>query len=87
MTITKLKAKNQLTIPNEIVKRMHLKLNELFAVDVEDNFIKLVPVEVKPRYTAEEISAIDHIAAKEKDKAKAIKPGKEFSGYIKKIAK
>ena len=87
MTITKLKAKNQLTIPNNIVKRLHLKQNELFAIDIEDNFIKLIPVEFKPRYTAEELVGIDNIVAKEKKQAKAVKPGKEFSSYIKKMAK
>ncbi len=87
MTITKLKAKNQITIPSAIVKRLHLKLDELFAVDVEDNFIKLVPVKVEPRYTAEELKAIDNIVGQEKGKAKVIKAGKEFSQYIKKITK
>ena len=87
MTITKLKAKNQITIPSAIVKRLHLKLDELFAVDVEGNFIKLIPVKVEPRYTAEELKAIDHIVENEKGKAKVLKPGKEFSRYIKKITK
>ncbi len=87
MTITKLKAKNQLTIPSTIVKRLHLKMDELFAVDVEDNYIKLIPVKVEPRYTAEELKAIDHIVESEKGRAKVLKPGKEFSRYIKKITK
>jgi len=87
MTITKLKAKNQLTIPSAIVKRLRLRMNELFAVDVVGNYIKLVPVKVEPRYSAEEIKAIDHIVESEKGKAKAVKPGKEFSSYIKKLAK
>lgn len=87
MTITKLKAKNQITIPSAIVKRLHLKLDELFAVDVEGNFIKLVPVKVEPRYTSEELKAIDAIVEGEKGKAKVVKPGKEFSHYIKKITK
>ena len=87
MTITKLKAKNQITIPSAIVKRLHLKLDELFAVDVEGNFIKLIPVKVEPRYTAEELKAIDRIVENEKSKAKVLKPGKEFSRYIKKITK
>ncbi|TRZ47119.1 AbrB/MazE/SpoVT family DNA-binding domain-containing protein [bacterium] len=85
MTITKLKAKNQITIPSAIVKRLHLKLDELFAVDVEGNFIKLIPVKVEPRYTIEELKAIDRIVENEKGKAKVLKPGKEFSRYIKKI--
>ncbi len=87
MTITKLKAKNQITIPSAIVKRLHLKLDELFAVDVEGNFIKLIPVKVEPRYTKEELNAIDRIVENEKGKAKVLKPGKEFSRYIKKITK
>lgn len=85
MTVTTLKAKNQLTIPAEIVKRMHLKPRELFAIDVVGNFIKLTPVEVSPRYTAEELKAINTIVASEKAKGKLFRPGKDFTGYIKKI--
>lgn len=87
MTITKLKAKNQVTIPTEIAKRMHLRPHELFSVEVEDNYIKLVPVEIEPRYTAEELEAIDNIVENEKYRAKAVKPGKEFSEHIKKLTK
>ncbi len=87
MTITKLKTKNQLTIPSEIVRRMHLKTNELFAVDIEDNYIKLTPVEIEPRYTTDELKAVDRVVEAEKAKAKAIRPGKDLSGYIKGITK
>ena len=87
MTITRLKAKNQLTIPNTIVRRLHLKPDELFAVDVEGNYIKLIPVKVEPRYTAEELKAIDLVVNKGKGKAKVVKVGKEFSHYIKKMTK
>ncbi|MEK6563415.1 MAG: AbrB/MazE/SpoVT family DNA-binding domain-containing protein [Candidatus Omnitrophota bacterium] len=86
MTITKLKAKNQLTIPSAIVRRLRLKPQELFAIDIEDNFIKLIPVKMEPRYTAEELRAVDNIVSKEKGRAKVLSPGKDFSGYIKKIA-
>lgn len=87
MTITKLKAKNQITIPSEIVKRLHLRPDELFAVDVQDNFIKLIPVDVEPRYTAEELKAMRHIVEKEKKHAKVFNTEKEFSSYVKKITK
>lgn len=87
MTITKLKAKNQITLPSVIVKRLRLKPEELFAVDVENNYIKLIPVKVEPRYSAEELKAIRRLVEKEKGKAKAFKAGKEFSAYIKKLTK
>jgi len=86
MTITKLKAKNQVTIPSVIMKRLRLKPNELFAVDVEGNYIKLIPVKVEPKYTAEELKVIDKIVAQEKNKGKAVKAGKEFSDYLKKVS-
>jgi len=44
-------------------------------------------VKIEPRYTAEELKAIDHIVENEKGKAKIVKPGKEFSRYIKKVTK
>lgn len=84
MTITRLKAKNQVTIPSSIMKRLRLKPDELFAVDIESNFIKLVPVKVEPKYTAEELKAIDAIVDREKGSGKVLKAGKEFSQYLKK---
>ncbi|MFC1709559.1 hypothetical protein ACFL2J_05865 [Candidatus Omnitrophota bacterium] len=87
MTITRLKAKNQITIPNEIVKRLHLRPDELFAVDIEGNYIRLMPVEVEPKYTIQELKAIDRIVEKEKKSAKKIKPGHGFKKYIKNITK
>jgi AbrB family looped-hinge helix DNA binding protein len=87
MTITKLKAKNQITIPSAIVKRLGLKPEELFAVDIEDNYIKLIPVKVEPKYTAEELKAVRRIVEKEKRHAKVFHTEKEFSNYIKKITK
>ena len=87
MTIAKLKAKNQLTIPGEIIRKLHLKANELFAVDIEENYIKLVPVDIEPKYTSEELQAMDRLVQTQKGKGKTLKAGKEFSEYIQKIAK
>lgn len=86
MVLTKLKAKNQLTIPKEIVNRLSLKPNGFFQVDIEHNYIKLIPVDIEPRYTKEELDAIDRIVQREKGGAKVIRPGKEFSRYIHKIS-
>ena len=82
MTITRLKEKNQITLPKSIVKRLHLKKDELFEVDIEKNYIILIPVEVKPKYSAKEVEKIDKLIKKGKDKAKTIKSGEEFSKYI-----
>ena len=85
MTITRLKTKNQITLPKEIIKRLNLKPNELFEVDIEKNYIKLLPVELKPKYTKKELGKIDKIVKKEKRGAKTLKAGPELSDYIKNI--
>lgn len=87
MTITKLKAKNQLTIPREIVKQMKLRPDELFSIQIEDNYIKLVPVDIEPRYSAEALAGIDKVVEKEKAQGESLKPGEEFSARIQKLTK
>lgn len=87
MTVTQLKTKNQLTIPMEIVRRLRLRPHELFAVDVQDNYIKLTPVDVEPRYTPEELKVMDAMVAAQKSKAAVLKPGVDFAKYAHKIAK
>ncbi len=83
MEIVKLKTKNQVTIPADIVKLMHLRNEELFSVEIEDNYIKLVPVDVQPRYTKKELMKINKLVEKEKSKSKTMKSGAEFREYIK----
>lgn len=82
MTIMRLKEKNQITLPKSIVERLHLKKDELFEVKVKKNYIVLIPVEVKPKYTVKELENIAKIVKRDKKKAKVVKPGKEFSKYI-----
>ncbi len=82
MIMARLKAKNQITLPKNIVERLHLKKDEIFQVDIEKNFIKLIPVELKPKYTEKDLAKIDKIVKKEKRRAKTIKSGTEFSSYI-----
>ena len=71
MTIARLKEKNQITLPKSIVDRLHLKKNELFEVGIKKNYIVLIPVEVKPKYTAKEIENIAKVVKRDKRKAKA----------------
>lgn len=86
MTLAKLKTKNQITIPNEVVKYMKLSKNEIFSVEVEKNYIKLTPVAMAPRYTPKELAAIDKIVDRDKSRGKRFGAGQEFGDYIKKIA-
>ena len=81
MTITKLKTKNQVTLPSHIVKGLRLKTDEVFSVEIEKNYIKLTPVALEPRYTASEIAGIDKIVQKEKKRGKSFSSGAGFGAY------
>jgi len=82
MTIARLKEKNQVTLPKKIVERLHLKKDELFEVKIEKNYIILIPVELKPKYTPQELEKISRLVEKEREKAKKVKAGSEFARYI-----
>ena len=87
MTITKLKAKNQVTIPSAVIKRLGVKPNGFFAIEVHNNIIQLTPVDIEPSYTPQELFSMDQIVEREKTKGKTFKSGKEFSAYLKKLGK
>jgi len=87
MTIARLKAKNQITLPQLVIDRLKLRPNEFFQVDIRANYVRLIPVMIEPRYTPDELTAIDRLVEKQGPKAKTVKAGKEFSDYIKRIAK
>lgn len=85
MLLGRIKAKNQLTIPNELVVKLDLHQNDIVELCLEEDYIKITPVQVEPRYTPEELKAIDGIVEEEKKKGKVLKAGKDFEEYIRKI--
>lgn len=87
MTIARLKAKNQITLPQSVIDRLKLRRNEFLQVDVTSNYVRLIPVMIEPRYTPDELTAIDRLVDSQRSKAKTLKAGKEFSDYIKRITK
>lgn len=82
MTITRLKEKNQVTLPKSIVDRLRLTKNELFQVNIEKNYIILLPIEMKPKYSEKDLEKIDKVVEKGKKKAKIVKAGSGFAKYI-----
>ena len=85
MNIIKLKSRNQVTIPKSIAEKFDIHEGSLFSVEAKDNFIKLIPVEIEPRWTPEELEAIEKIFEKEKGKGVKVRLGKEFSDFVDEI--
>ena len=72
MTIT-MTAKNQVTIPQEIVSAMGLGKGTLFKVEVRKNRIELVPLEpTEKTFNEKEYAALEKLYQEEKDKAKKV---------------
>ncbi len=74
-----------MTIPNELMKKLDLTHDDIVEFKLEEDYIKITPVQVEPRYTPEELKAIDEIVEKENKKGKKLKAGKEFKKYVKNI--
>jgi hypothetical protein len=85
MTIARLKHKNQLTLPAGIMKRLGAVPNDIFQVDVVENYIKLTPVRIEPKHNQAEADFIEKVFEAEKAMGKPLTPGKEFSNYVKKL--
>ena len=57
-------------------------LNSAAVPDIKNGQIIIIPVQVEPRYTPQELQAIDKIVADEKNEAKAFQVGKDFERAI-----
>ena len=82
MILGKIKHKNQVTIPSVVVKLLGLRENDVVSFVVRKGQVVMIPVQVEPRYTPEEIKAIDDIVDREKKKAKTYRVGNEFEKAI-----
>ena len=82
MTIT-MTAKNQITIPQEIVSAMKLGKGSLFNVEIHKNRIELVPLEPTEKvFTDKEYEALERLYQKEKGQKKKVT--KKFIENLKK---
>jgi len=52
MFLVKIKAKNQVTLPQAVIDELQLKTNDFLRVDIRDNYIRLIPVTIQPRYVS-----------------------------------
>jgi len=82
MILGKLKYKNQVTLPSKIVKLLGLKQDDAISFAIRNGQIIIIPVQVEPRYTPQELQAIDKIVSDEKKKAKTFQVGKGFERAI-----
>ena len=69
MTVTlKINARNDLHLPANVLRHLNLSGDKIVKVEVKDNVLIIVPVDLEPRYTHEELEGLDRLHESEKQK-------------------
>ena len=61
-------ARNDLHLPVELLERLNLGEDRLLKAEVKGHTIVLIPVDLEPRYTPEELEGLDRLHEAEKRK-------------------
>ena len=61
-------ARNDLHLPAELLRRLNLGTERVVKAEIKGNSIILVPVDLEPRYSAEELEGLDRLHADQKKK-------------------
>ena len=69
MTVTlRVNARNDIHLPAEILRQLNLGKDKIVRGEIRGNVLVLVPVDLEPRYSPEELEGLDRIHAEEKKK-------------------
>lgn len=69
MTVTlKINARNDIHLPAEIIRRLNLGNERIVKAELRGNALVIVPVDLEPRYSPEELEALDVLHEDEKKK-------------------
>ncbi len=69
MTLTlKINARNDIHLPSEALRALNLGQDRLIKAEIKGNCLVLIPVDLEPRYSHEELESLDKIHADEKKK-------------------
>ncbi len=69
MTLTlKLNARNDLHLPAELLRRFNLGEERMVKAELRGNALILIPVDIEPRYSTEELAGLDRLHEDEKKK-------------------
>ena len=64
----KLNARNDLHLPAELLRRLNLGEERMVKAELRGNTLILIPVDIEPRYSAEELVGLDRLHEDEKKK-------------------
>ena len=69
MAITlKINARNDLHLPVDVLESLNLGTDRMVKVEIKGNTLIVIPVDLEPRYTSEELEGLEHLHEAEKKK-------------------
>ena len=69
MTFTlKINARNDIHLPSEVLRSLNLGEDRIVKAQVSRNTLIIIPVDLEPRYTHEELEGLDKLHNQEKKK-------------------
>ena len=85
MILSKVLSKNQLTLPKEVVKALHIQKGALLKCQVENQKIILTPVIVEEPFTEEEFKKLEKLYKDPKNKGKTFHSAAEAIRYLNRL--
>ena len=76
MELVKVKDKYQITIPEDIRKKVHCKIGELLSVALHGNEIVLKPMVVEEKYSEDELNTLEKLFKSPHNRGKMMSAGK-----------
>ena len=67
-TTLKVNARNDLHLPAELLRGLNLGEDRVVKAELKGNALILIPVDLEPRYSTEELAGLDHLHEDEKKK-------------------
>ena len=61
-------ARNDLHLPADLLRRLNLGVERVVKAEIKGNSIVLIPVDLEPRYSSEELENLDRLHADQKKK-------------------
>ena len=85
MTLTlKLNARNDIHLPTEALKLLNLGADKILKAELRNNQLILIPVDLEPRYSHEELETMDNVYQDQKKKGLIyLKSDKDIDGLLK----
>lgn len=85
MTVTlKVNARNDLHLPADVIRHLNLGDDRIVKAEIKGNILIIVPVDLEPRYTHEELEGLDRLHEDEKKKGwTPLKSAKDIDRLLK----